>query len=98
MLSPKATIRVTDSRGAGGAGLSSRSNMIAARGRTSRRPSLPAAGAIVCAAVALWVSGGALTFVDPAVHTTRVGLLPPLWWLAALTAAALIAAFLFRPD
>ena len=65
---------------------------------TIRRPALPAIGAVVCAAVALWVSCGALTFTDPLVHTTRVGLLPPLSWLAALLALALAAAFVLCPD
>jgi hypothetical protein len=65
---------------------------------TIRRPTLPAIGAIVCGAFALWVSCGALTFTDPSVHTTRVGVLPPLSWLAVLLAAALAATFVFRPD
>ena len=72
--------------------------MIASRVMTIRRPTLPAIGAIVCAAVALWASCGALTFADPLVHTTRVGLLPPLSWLAVMLAVALAASFVFRPD
>jgi hypothetical protein len=64
---------------------------------TVRRPALPATGAIACAAVALWVSLGALTFTDASTHTSRVGLLPPLSLLAALLGLALVAALVFRP-
>lgn len=64
---------------------------------TVRWPALPATGAIACAAGALWVSFGALTFTDPSTHTTRVGLLPPLTLLAALLGLALVAALVFRP-
>jgi hypothetical protein len=64
---------------------------------TVRWPALPATGAIVCAAGALWLSFGSLTFTDAATATTRVGLLPPLPSLAALLGLALVAAFVFQP-
>ena len=54
-----------------------------------RRPSVAAAASLACAALALWASFGALTFLDAdngAVPVSYVGLLPPLWWLALLAA------------
>ena len=69
--------------------------------RVGRRPSLAAAGALASAALALWVSSGALAFVAPdsdAAPVAYVGLLPSLVWLAlGLLAAALVAIFV-RPS
>jgi len=64
---------------------------------TVRWPARSATGAIACAAFALWVSLGALTFTDASTPTIRVGLLPPLSLLAVLLALALVAAFVVRP-
>jgi hypothetical protein len=62
------------------------------------KPVSPAAsGALVCAAVAIWVSAGALTFLAPDVDSPYVGVLPPLSWLLALLAAAAAIAFIVRP-
>ena len=47
----------------------------------ARRPSLLAAGAAACAAIALWVSFGVLSFVDAENHAPYVGVLPSLQWL-----------------
>jgi len=46
---------------------------------------LMAVGALLCAAVALWITGGALTVMDRA-GDPRMGLLPSPWWLLALVA------------
>ena len=62
-----------------------------------RRPFCSVLAPLLTAAIALWVSAGALTFTDASTHTTRVGLLPPLSLLAALLGLALVAALVFRP-
>ena len=43
-----------------------------------RRPSLASVNPMVCAAVALWVSFGRLTFVEPDPAASYVGILPPI--------------------
>lgn len=66
----------------------------------TRRPSLAAAGSLACAALALWVSFGALTFIDAdnrAAPVSYVGVLPPVWWLALLLLAAGLFAIIVRP-
>jgi hypothetical protein len=77
--------------------------------RMGRRPSVPAAASLACAALALWVSFGALAFIDADLsassaspvstisHISYIGLLPPLWWLALLLAAAGLLAIVVRP-
>lgn len=62
------------------------------------RRSFASAAAMMCAALALWVSFGATTFADTGSRGTRVGLLPPLVWLAGLLAAALVAAIIWKPS
>jgi hypothetical protein len=64
---------------------------------TVRRPALPATAAIACGAGAFWVSLGAIAFTDPSAPSTRVGLLPPLSWLAALLGLAVATAIFFGP-
>jgi hypothetical protein len=64
----------------------------------ARRLSLVSAGAAVCAALALWVSFGALSFVDADNHARFVGVLPPLRWLILLLAAALGVTLTLRPS
>ena len=67
----------------------------------TRRPSLAAAGALACGALALWVSLGALTFVDAdhgAAPSSYVGLLAPLVWLALFLIAAAFVAVVVRPS
>ena len=62
------------------------------------RPSLGVIGAAACAAVALWVSLGALGFVDADNHAAYLGILPPPYWLAVLLIAAGICVTTFRPS
>ena len=57
-----------------------------------------AAMAMTCAALALWVSFGALSFVDADDRAAYVGVLPPLVWLAALLVAAGAVAVVARPS
>jgi hypothetical protein len=64
----------------------------------ARRPSLLAAGAMVCAALSLWVSFGALSFVDAENHAPYVGVLPTLQWLGLLLVAALALTIAVRPS
>ena len=64
----------------------------------ARRPSLLAAGALVCAALASWVSFGALSFVDAANHAAYVGVLPNFQWLILLLVAAAVLAVVVRPS
>jgi hypothetical protein len=56
-----------------------------------------AAGSLVCAALALWVSFGALAFDNTASPVSSIGLLPPVWWLALLLLAAGLVAIVVRP-
>ena len=73
----------------------------------ARRPSIAAAGALACGAVALWISLGALAFVagsdveaGAAASTplSYVGLLPPLSLLALFLLIAALIAILLRPS
>ena len=57
-----------------------------------------AAMAMTCAALALWVSFGALSFVDADDRGAYVGVLPPLVWLAALLVAAGAVTIVARPS
>jgi len=57
-----------------------------------------AAMATTCAALALWVSFGALSFVDADDRAAYVGVLPPLVWLAALLVAAGAITIVARPS
>lgn len=52
--------------------------------------------ASICAGVALWLSFGALAVTDAAPGAPRIGLLPPLWTLAASVAGAATAAIALR--
>jgi hypothetical protein len=45
--------------------------------------------AAICAAVALWLTRGALAVIGPGVDSPRAGVLPPLWQLGLLIAAAI---------
>ena len=69
-----------------------------------RRPSVAAAASLACAALALWASFGALTFLDadngavPVSPVSYVGLLPPVWWLACLLLASGLVAIIARPS
>jgi hypothetical protein len=56
-----------------------------------------AAIALTCAALALWVSFGALSFVDADDRAAYVGVLPPLVWLGGLLVAAGAVTFVARP-
>jgi len=64
----------------------------------ARRPSLLAAGAAACAAIALWVSFGVLSFVDAENHAPYVGVLPSLQWLGLFLLAALALTIVVRPS
>src|SRR5436190_18155260 len=69
--------------------------------RVTSRPSLAAAGALACDALALWVSLGALTFVgadNGTAPSSYVGLLPPLVWLGLFLIAAAFVAIVVRPS
>jgi len=56
--------------------------------------------AAACAGAAAWLTLGTVALTESGAGAARVGLLPPLWWLAALVAAALGLAWLTRltPD
>jgi hypothetical protein len=64
----------------------------------ARRASLLAAGAALCAALALWVSFGALSFVDAENDAPYVGVLPPVSWLVVLLVAAIALTMVIRPS
>ena len=70
--------------------------MIASRSMT-RRLSLGAAGALVCAALALWVSFGAIAFLDTFNRAPYVGLLPSPLWLVVLFIVAAAVGVGMRP-
>jgi len=55
-----------------------------------------AALAAAFAGAAAWASLGTLTLSDAGTRAVRVGLLPPLWWLAALVAGSVALAWAFR--
>src|SRR5438445_12454508 len=75
--------------------------------RAARRPALAAAGALACAAGALWTSWGALAFVGeddggavagPGSPGSYIGLLPSLVWLGLLLLTAALVWILVRPS
>ena len=74
------------------------SAVIASPPMVARRPSLLAAGAAACAAIALWVSFGVLSFVDAENHAPYVGVLPSLQWLGLFLLAALALTIVVRPS
>ncbi|MEP7307132.1 MAG: hypothetical protein ABJA98_16590 [Acidobacteriota bacterium] len=53
--------------------------------------------ALVCAALAIWASGGSLTLLPLQSGAPRAGLLPSILWLAIAVAAALILAWRLSP-
>ncbi len=55
-----------------------------------------AALAAACAGAAAWCSLGTVALSDAGPRAVRVGLLPPLWWLAALVAGSVALAWVFR--
>ncbi len=55
-----------------------------------------AALASACAGAAAWASLGTLALSDAGARAVRVGLLPPLWWLAVLVAGSVALAWVFR--
>jgi hypothetical protein len=63
----------------------------------TRRLSLGAAGALVCAALALWVSFGAIAFLDTVNRAPYVGLLPSPLWLVVLFLVAVAVGVVMRP-
>lgn len=52
--------------------------------------------AAACAGAAAWCSLGTLALSDGGARAVRVGLLPPLWWLAAFVAGAVVLAWATR--
>jgi hypothetical protein len=58
------------------------------------RPSVATFATAAMAALALWVSSGALAFVDAGSRAPYVGVLPPLWRLAAAIGLGVVAAFI----
>jgi hypothetical protein len=72
--------------------------MIASRAMMAGRPSPSAAGALICGAIGLWVSGGALSFVSPDPSGPYLGILPPVSRLVALLASAIVTAVVVRPS
>jgi len=61
----------------------------------ARLSSMPAIAA-ACAGVAAWCSLGSLTVTEAVAHPSRIGLLPPFWWLLAFVAAAVALAWAGR--
>ena len=55
-----------------------------------------AALAAACAGAAAWCAMGSLALSDAGARAVRVGLLPPLWWLAGLAAGAVAIAWALR--
>ena len=64
----------------------------------ARRPSSAAAGAAACAALAMWLSFGALSFVDAENRAPYVGVMPPAGWLIVLLVVAGALVFALRPS
>jgi hypothetical protein len=64
----------------------------------ARRPSLLAALVALCAALALWVSFGAFSFVDADNHASYVAVLPPVSWLLVLLVVASALTIVLRPS
>jgi len=52
--------------------------------------------AAACAGIAAWCSLGSLTVTEAGASPSRIGLLPPLWWLLALVTAAVALAWAGR--
>ena len=72
--------------------------MVASPRLSTNRPCFTAAGAGACAAVALWVSFGALSFVDADNGAAHVGVLPPLLRLFLLLIAVAVLTIAVRPS
>lgn len=72
--------------------------MIASRPMSTRPVSLAAAGAMLCAATALWTTLGAVTFADAQVDAQRIGVLPSLGHLAAFITAGIVTLAIGRPS
>ena len=53
---------------------------------------------MVCAALAVWVSFGVITYANIEPRGTRVGLLPPFPWLIASLVAALVLWAVIKPE
>src|SRR6185436_9222837 len=66
-------------------------------GRFSLAATIPAM-AMAVAALAMWVSFGALSFVDADDQSAYVGVLPPFLWLVALLVAAGAVTIVARPS
>src|SRR5689334_2561359 len=64
---------------------------------SGRRTSPTAAASLGCAATALWVSFGALTFLDTSNRAPYVGILPSPIWLALLLCVAGALLYGLRP-
>src|SRR6266567_1914814 len=62
----------------------------------AKRLSLPTLGAVVTAALAVWVSAGALAIAGVDLSAPRVGVLPSPWWFFAALAVTGLAALLVR--
>ena len=62
----------------------------------SARLTPAAALAAACAGAAAWCSLGTLALSDSGARAVRVGLPPPLWWLAAIVAGAMALAWVIR--
>ena len=73
-------------------------HMIASCHMADRRLSLAAAGAIVCAALGLWVSLGAITLTGTHTQRARFGILPPFGWLAAILGVGISVILIARPQ
>jgi hypothetical protein len=63
----------------------------------ARRPSMATACALVCTALGLWVSFGAITLTGAHTQRARFGILPPPGWLAAFLGAAFLCLVVVRP-
>src|SRR5258706_4925969 len=71
--------------------------MIASRAMTARQSVLVSTAAMVCAALALWVSGGMTAFITADSRGVRVALLPPPLWLVAWIVGAVVVSAVFKP-
>jgi len=60
------------------------------------RLTVTSALAAACAGAAAWCTMGTLTVTEGGVLASRIGLLPPLWWLPAFVAAAVALAWASR--
>src|SRR5437016_14240788 len=59
--------------------------------------SVTASCALVCAAIAFWLSFGALAFLDTSNRASYVAILPSPVWLVALLAVVALVIYLARP-